>query len=141
MWGGFHGLLLVAHRAVERYVPALVAAPRFRPLRVLAMFALVNVGWLMFRETDVSRLLADLRLTPWDDDAKSRLAAFHLLGLALFYAMPVAVDGVLYRAGVYERAERMRAPAVAGGLVAATLVVGMAFLHSEAPSDFIYFQF
>jgi alginate O-acetyltransferase complex protein AlgI len=141
MWGGYHGLLLIVQRLLEKRAPGLLTAPRLRPLRVLATFALVNVGWLMFRETDLSRLLADLTLTPADDTATARLAAFHLLALTLFYSLPIAADSMLYRARIYERAESSRVSAVAGGLAGALLVVGIAFLHSEAPSDFIYFQF
>jgi D-alanyl-lipoteichoic acid acyltransferase DltB (MBOAT superfamily) len=141
MWGGYHGGLLVAHRALERRVPWLLTAPRLRPIRILVMFVLVNVGWLMFRETELSRLLADLTLNPFDDTNNGRLAAFHLLALTLVYSLPVVVDSVLYRSGVYERVERLRAPAVAGGVTAAFLVLVTAFLHSEASSDFIYFQF
>jgi D-alanyl-lipoteichoic acid acyltransferase DltB (MBOAT superfamily) len=141
MWGGYHGGLLVAHRALERRVPWLFTAPRLRPIRILVMFVLVNVGWLMFRETELSRLLADLTLNPFDDTNNGRLAAFHLLALTLVYSLPVVVDSVLYRSGVYERVERLRAPAVAGGVTAAFLVLVTAFLHSEASSDFIYFQF
>jgi alginate O-acetyltransferase complex protein AlgI len=141
MWGGYHGLLLVGHRALERRVPVLFTAHWLRPLRILVMFALVNVGWLMFRETDVSRLLADLTLMPSEDSKTARLAAFHLLALTCFYAFPLVVDSVLYRTGAYERAEKLRVPAALGGAVAALFVLGSAFFHSEAPSDFIYFQF
>jgi alginate O-acetyltransferase complex protein AlgI len=141
MWGGYHGLLLVLHRAVEQRAPWLLSTPRLRPLRVLGMFALVNVGWLMFRETELPRLLADLTLTPWNDTPAARLAAFHLLTLTLFYALPLIADSALYRTGTYERLSKLRSPALIGGFAAAVLVVGMAFLHSEATSDFIYFQF
>jgi hypothetical protein len=126
---------------LEHRTPWLLSVPHLRPLRILAMFALVNVGWLMFRETEISRLLADLTLTPWDDTPTARLAAFHLLVLTLVHALPLVADSALYRLGAYEKVSRLRAPALAGGLAAALLVLGMAFFHSEASSDFIYFQF
>jgi D-alanyl-lipoteichoic acid acyltransferase DltB (MBOAT superfamily) len=141
MWGAYHGLLLILYRVLEHRTPWLLSVPHLRPLRILAMFALVNVGWLMFRETEISRLLADLTLTPWDDTPTARLAAFHLLVLTLVHALPLVADSALYRLGAYEKVSRLRAPALAGGLAAALLVLGMAFFHSEASSDFIYFQF
>jgi hypothetical protein len=61
--------------------------------------------------------------------------------LTLVYSLPLIVDAALYRVGAYERAEKLRMPSLAGGMTALVLVLLTAFLHSEASSDFIYFQF
>ncbi len=141
MWGGYHGLLLVAYRALEARAPKLMTLGWLRPLRILVLFALVNVGWLMFRETNTSALLRDLALSPADEAADARLAARHLLALTLLYALPLGVDSALYLFGVYRRAQATPRAAAVSGLAMATLFAGAAFLYSQAPSDFIYFQF
>src|SRR5690606_24310071 len=51
LWGGYHGLLLVAQR-LARLVPFHVPV-WMQPLQIAGMFVLVQIGWLMFREHDI----------------------------------------------------------------------------------------
>jgi alginate O-acetyltransferase complex protein AlgI len=46
-WGGYHGLLLMAHRAGGRYWDALP-----RHFRQISTFLLVMIGWVFFRSDD-----------------------------------------------------------------------------------------
>ena len=141
LWGAYHGLLLIAYRGLGAVAPRLFQARLLAPLRVLVMFALVNVGWLMFRETSTSALFRDLTLSPFGEPQAEALAARHLFSLTLFYSVPLVVDSVLHLRGVYRKAEATpRAPWL-GGLATAALLAGIAFFYSEASSDFIYFQF
>jgi D-alanyl-lipoteichoic acid acyltransferase DltB (MBOAT superfamily) len=141
MWGAYHGLLLVLNRLVERVAPWVLSAPRLKAVRIVVMFALVNVGWLMFRETDIQQLLRDLSLRPFSDTPAERMAAGHFLGLVLFYAFPLVVDSTLYATGVYARARSTLNWALAEAWAAFVLVLGLALFYSQVPSDFIYFQF
>jgi D-alanyl-lipoteichoic acid acyltransferase DltB (MBOAT superfamily) len=141
LWGAYHGFLLLFYQAVERVAPFLVRARALMVPRVAVFFVLTNIGWLLFRETDAARLLGYLALRPGTDSADQLLAARYFLGLVLVYAFPLVVDSVLSRTRVYEeRGPRLRHALVEGAAVA-VLVVGMTFLHSDQPSDFIYFQF
>jgi alginate O-acetyltransferase complex protein AlgI len=141
LWGAYHGLLLIAYRSLGTVAPRLFESRRLKPVRVLVMFALVNVGWLMFRETNTSALLRDLFLSPLGESAAKRLAAGHLLSLTVLYSLPLMVDSALYLGGTYRKAETAPRAGLIGGFLAATLLAGIAFFYSAASSDFIYFQF
>jgi len=141
MWGAYHGLLLIVFRTLEDWVPRLFRIRWLAPLRVLSMFALVNLGWLMFRETDIHQLLRDLALRPGADSPAQRMAAGHFLGLVAFYSLPLLADGALYLTRTYARARATLSWALLEGSAAALLIAGMALFYSDIPSDFIYFQF
>ena len=51
LWGAFHGLLLAAERAGMGF------GPLPRPLKVAATFALVMLGWVLFRARDLAHAL------------------------------------------------------------------------------------
>jgi len=110
-------------------------------LRVLGMFALVNLGWLMFRETDIHQLLRDLTLRPGTDSPAQLMAAGHFLGLLAFYSIPLACDSALYLSGLYQRARATLAWALLEGAAGMALIAAIVLFYSDAPSDFIYFQF
>jgi alginate O-acetyltransferase complex protein AlgI len=141
MWGAYHGLLLIVFRTLEAFVPGLFRVRWLAPIRVLVLFALVNLGWLMFRETDVSQLLRDLALRPGSDSPAQRMAAGHFLGLIAFYSLPLVADSVLYLSRIYRRARATLSWAVLEGAAAMLLIVATALFYSDVPSDFIYFQF
>jgi D-alanyl-lipoteichoic acid acyltransferase DltB (MBOAT superfamily) len=141
MWGAYHGALLILQRALNHFFPVLFSTRWLRPLRIVVLFALVNLGWLMFRETDVRQLLHDLTLRLGSDSPAERMAAGQFLGLILLYSSPLIADSLFYLTGVYERARNTTQWALTQGALAMTLILGMAFFYSEVPGDFIYFQF
>ncbi len=141
MWGAYHGLLLVVHRTLDQFTPALFRVRWLGPLRVLVMFGLVNVGWLMFRETDVHQLLRDLALRPGSDSPAQLMAAGHFLGLIGLFSLPLLGDSLLYLSRAYERARATLSWALLEGLTAAMLLAAIVFFYSDIPGDFIYFQF
>jgi len=141
LWGAYHGLLLIAYRGLGTVAPRLFEARWLKPARVLVLFALVNVGWLMFRETNTSALLRDLFMSPFGEPHAKRSAAGHLLSLTVLYSLPLVADSVLYLSGAYRKAETTPRAGLLGGLATAALLVGIAFFYSQASSDFIYFQF
>jgi hypothetical protein len=110
-------------------------------VRILTLFALVNLGWLMFRETDVHQLLRDLALRPGSDSVAQRMAAGHFLGLIAFYSLPLVLDSALYASRTYQRARATLSWTVLEGAAAMLLIAAIALFYSDVPSDFIYFQF
>jgi alginate O-acetyltransferase complex protein AlgI len=156
LWGAYHGLLLVATRARQILAPA---APRSetRPIvsgagvliRTAGMFALTLLGWLFFRETEMSAIVRDLRLSPWAATAQDRNIGLYLFLLAFLYSVPLWVQSIWVE--VHRDARGMRQPAaLVGGGWARVLVHGAAcgaafgailLLRSRASLDFIYFQF
>jgi len=147
IWGAYHGLLLVVARLVPR--SAKREGGWVRPLQIAGMFALTSVGWLIFRETELTQLWRDLRLSPLASTALGRDAGLYLFLLAGLYSVPLwihdlwaefggpslvtAVDAE--QAEVHWRGVAMQA--VMCGLMMAALLT----LRSTSSLNFIYFAF
>ena len=146
LWGLYHGVLLVLTRAHAMLGKAPEAARAGSAARVVAqtvgMFALTLVGWLLFRETELTAIVRDLRLSPFDSTPFERQAGLYLFLLAFGYSIPLWVQSVwveLHR-GQPERPTGWSLAALravgCGAAFAAILV-----LRSHTSLDFIYFQF
>jgi D-alanyl-lipoteichoic acid acyltransferase DltB (MBOAT superfamily) len=148
LWGGYHGLLLVATRAHQILRPPNSAArTRFGSIgpvfQWLGMFALTLVGWLLFRETEWPAIVRDLRLVPWHSAPKDRQVGLYLFLLAFGYSIPLWAQSVwveLHRGRHPLDSDRWSSDVVralaCGAAFAAILV-----LRSRTSLDFIYFQF
>jgi len=143
LWGLYHGLLLVITRAHRILRPA--AKPVHAWMQVpqtVGMFALTLAGWLLFRETELSAIVRDLRLVPWHSTPLDRQAGLYLFLLAFGYSIPLWVQSLWIEA---HRGEPARVPppvalafrAIACGAAFAAILV----LRSRTSLDFIYFQF
>ena len=147
LWGFFHGVLLLVGRALAPLAPRgklgiAVAAP----FQVAIMFVLVNIGWLMFRETDTAYLIRDLTLSPFRATPLERQTGFYLFLLVAFYSLPLWIHAA-WELGVQKRAaaapaavvnpRRMVLEAIGCGVLFALILV----FRSRTSLDFIYFQF
>ena len=141
IWGGYHGLLLVAYHRLEVKYPALLKAPLLTLPRIAVFFVLTNIGWLIFRETSLLRLATDLSLNPLDNSKDQLSAAGYFLGHTLLYALPLGVHTALVSLKVDTLLRKRRGYAIFESALAALLVAVSVLLHSTAKSDFIYFQF
>jgi alginate O-acetyltransferase complex protein AlgI len=62
IWGAYHGALLCAHRALQRFLPKIseseypVGAIIWKWARITFMFGLTLYGWLIFRATSFAQL-------------------------------------------------------------------------------------
>jgi len=153
LWGGYHGLLLIAARAAGLNR----ATERFRPLRAITMFVFTCIGWLIFRETDIHQLFADFRLSPATSTALGRDAGLYLFGLALLYSLPLWMHDLwaeLRGPNLIADLNRAGAAYVPGGLgdrqwrrvtaqaaLCGVLFAGILVLRSETALNFIYFAF
>jgi alginate O-acetyltransferase complex protein AlgI len=151
LWGLYHGVLLLATRAHQILKPAGNAAARgsrFAALEILqiaGMFVLTLVGWLLFRETQLSAIVRDLRLAPWNSSPFERQAGLYLFLLAFGYSIP------LWAQSVWVELHRGVSPAPDGSssisvALLKAVACGAAFtailvLRSRTSLDFIYFQF
>jgi D-alanyl-lipoteichoic acid acyltransferase DltB (MBOAT superfamily) len=145
LWGGYHGALLLAGRAVEPWVPTGAIVRRIlTPLRIALMFALASVGWLMFRETDVTYLWQDLRLSPLASSSLDRRVGAYLFLLALTYSLPLWLHDIWteYRSPRTDGAGWRTAGQIAWDTAwCAVLVSIILVFRSRTSLDFIYFQF
>jgi alginate O-acetyltransferase complex protein AlgI len=129
VWGGYHGVLLVAERATGRRTPAPSGL-----LRRLVTFHLVVLGWVLFRSPSLADAVAVFRAlgTPapvaWRELAEPvALVAF----AAVLHAGPRAA---------LVRQRFVSWPAWQQGLAHAAIILTVTLL-APGVSPFIYFQF
>ncbi len=151
LWGLYHGVLLLLTRAHEILRPAKGLEPgaprssRLAPgdvVQIAGMFVLTLVGWLLFRETQLSAIVRDLRLSPFHSSPFERRAGLYLFLLAFGYSIPLWIQSLWVER---HRGEDARdrgwgiaaLRAVACGAAFAAILV----LRSRTSLDFIYFQF
>jgi alginate O-acetyltransferase complex protein AlgI len=144
LWGLYHGLLILTFHAAGKFVPASVSELKWlAPFRVVLMFGLTNVGWLIFRERDLGYLVRYLKLTPFQAaDVDPHVAKYFFL-LTCVYAIPIVVHSMLSRVKVTARLPDFPAFAYYCGrmLFAFVCVALILVLRSPNPAEFIYFQF
>jgi len=150
LWGLYHGLLLVITRARQILKPAARPAhPWLIVPQIAGMFVLTSIGWLLFRETELSAILRDLTLSPFASPELDRQARIDLCSLALLYSLPLWAQSIwvelnrLAPATCDEDGEisvawpRLLVQGAACGLALAAILV----FRSRTSLDFIYFQF
>lgn len=148
IWGCYHGLLLAVQRAfsgpVVRMGPGASAPGQgntydtWRPLKVLATFHLVCLGWIFFRAESLEGALAFLGRMAWGGWEWRPALGGAALGLLACAAWQV-LSGTMKARGRQGRPEG----ALWQGLHLAATAAGaaLAFVHSTESSPFIYFQF
>jgi alginate O-acetyltransferase complex protein AlgI len=146
LWGFYHGVLLVFTRAHRILRPAAPPARAWLWVpQVFGMFLLTLFGWLLFRETDLTAIVRDLRLAPWQSTPFERQAGLYLFLLAFAYSIPLWAQSLWVE---LRRGQVMAADRTPDWTMAAlkALACGAAFtailvLRSRTSLDFIYFQF
>jgi alginate O-acetyltransferase complex protein AlgI len=158
LWGLYHGVLLVlarlrdsvasARQAPAHQIPGTRTGPRIPGLgprdliQIPAMFVLTLIGWLLFRETELSAIVRDLQLSPFDSTPFERQAGLYLFLLAFGYSIPLWIQSLWVE---WHRDQPGR-PAGWGVAALRAVACGAAFaailvLRSRTSLDFIYFQF
>ncbi len=145
LWGLYYAFLTIVYRAIGCSLgAALPDTLLLRIGRIALMFLFTNIGWLIFREHDLHQLGRDFTLSPTAAPASEWLAAKYLLALVSIYASPLALHLIVdtSRNRIFPAFERRpiilsTTYAVAGLL----MFVSILFLRTDAPRDFIYFQF
>jgi len=151
IWGTYHGILVALWPMLTRMLPGLgekkTGASIFGVVaRTLMTFALIQLGWLMFREHNVSMLIEHLRLNPFAASANEWRMGAALALEALFYGAPLMVLLPLLErwrllAPPMDQGESSWKWTLAQGIAAAACLYGVISLRCEVGSDFIYFQF
>lgn len=145
LWGGYWGLLIVGSRNLGSLIPAAFWDRRgVAALQVLLMFALTNLGWLLFRETDFHYLLNELALRPWAAVAGDWEAAAYFACVICIYSLPLVAH---YYIDVRGGLAKVSGAMLSGGSLAirtaaaAGLFLGILVLRTANSGDFIYFKF
>jgi alginate O-acetyltransferase complex protein AlgI len=137
-WGLYHGGLLAVFRALGISERAPEGKPLQGALRVLVMFHLTCLGWLLFRAATFGaaarmlwRIVTDFHLTP-------------MVGAALLYMAFLAAPFLLLERlmeGERRLGRLLDRGLLARGAAYAYLVLMIVLFHAGEPVDFIYFQF
>lgn len=141
LWGLYHGALVTIQHALQHFVPAWrdeMPGWTYVP-RVVLTFVLVNIGWLLFRETDIAWIGRYLTLSPFSASAEDIMVARYLFALTVIYSIPIWVHGIYDQLHLSPRivtVQRYAMPFVIGTLFLATRALGIL-----GQSGFIYFQF
>ena len=149
LWGAYHGMLLVISRAFSSPQALKPLSPLLIPLRVVVMFMLTCIGWLIFRETELEQLVRHFQLSPWETTELGRSAGLYLFLLVALYSIPLWIHDVWAESKRTDLSIAIEVPetqvrwpriaaqaALCGVMVAAILV-----MRSQTALDFIYFAF
>ncbi len=141
LWGAFHAALLTGYRLVVPRIPQAVKdLPGSGLAAIVLMFGFTNVGWLIFRETDISRLLHFFTLSPFQAAPEQWTATWALLGVCAFCSLVLVIAMAIQELILPRLEDRPAAlPLQTGAWVA--LAVGVVVFFRDLANDFIYFQF
>lgn len=145
LWGLYYALLTIIYRLADAVVPGAVQRlPGLRAGKILLMFVLTNIGWLIFREHNVGRLWRALTLDPAATPAREWQVAGYLAMTVVLFASPLVLHtvwDVLLRARLARLSVWPRLGWWLGTAVSVVLFAGILVLRSNTSQDFIYFQF
>jgi D-alanyl-lipoteichoic acid acyltransferase DltB (MBOAT superfamily) len=140
LWGAYHAALITGYRLVTKRIPRSIRKSTLgKPVAIGIMYFFTVLGWMIFRETDIDRLLGYFVLNPLQATPDQWLATAVMMAMCLFTATPLVIVLVL---------QRIVAPRIPAGwmLPARTtswaLCVVLMFLFVRMNlNDFIYFAF
>jgi D-alanyl-lipoteichoic acid acyltransferase DltB (MBOAT superfamily) len=141
VWGGYHGALLCLFRrlGVSDDLPRGQGLERMIWAgRVLLMFHLTCIGWLLFRAESLEVALRMSRAI-WTDFQWSGFATSALIFIGFYAALLFILEGWLD--GEHRLERLIQAGVWVRGPVYAYLIAMVTFFPVGKPSDFIYFQF
>jgi len=130
LWGAYHGLALVVHRVARAQRPT---AGWPAPLGIAVTFAVVVVGWVLFRAATVAEATTMLRAMAGLHGAGAAWAAANARWLAVL----VVVLGVSFARDTYD----VPTPRGVLGAIALGLLLVVCLTRLSQPSPFLYFQF
>lgn len=142
IWGAYHAALQTGYRYTRRWIPAALQKDTFwnNVWGGTVMFGFTVVGWMIFRETDVHRLLHFLTSSPFEGDDLQRRAAFVMLAVTALTAVPLVLEAVVVLYVLPRIRDRAWFFPIETSAWAAFALGIFTFIRMTA-SDFIYFAF
>lgn len=135
LWGAYHGVLLILYRLFDRAPGGRRLGPRGM-VRMLGMFVLLVVGWVLFRSRSVEQIAYMLTHAGVQRSAETGALAFTLL----FFSAPL----ILVQIHQHLRGDLLSVPKVAAWVrvpAYAALLAGLCVFGVRESIEFIYFQF
>ncbi|MHC5109800.1 MAG: MBOAT family O-acyltransferase [Planctomycetota bacterium] len=150
LWGLFHGLLLVTHRALKPYLErrflTMGSKGQFvaRVVTLVGFFHVTCVGWLIFRAESIPQIwqMLGLIFTPWPWWIVA--GANSVLGTGLLTLVALALP--LMAMQIMQHRQRdllilLKSPAPVRGFLYALMIYSMVIFGDVDGKPFIYFQF
>ena len=138
LWGLYNGALILIYRLAARVIPTpLQTFSGAKILRIVLMFGLTNIGWLIFREQNMAALWRDLTLSPAAAPMLDWKVAAYLCTVIGLYSIPLFIHTSLCNIRLRLPIRSFATQCLAGLL----LFTGVLLLRSSVSADFIYFQF
>ena len=141
LWGFWHASLLTGYRLVTPMVPA--ALRESKAARTLLgtplMFGFTLFGWLLFRETDLSRIGTYVTTLPTLSNEANNIVAALLLGVFLTMSAPMVAVLLIEKYLKPRLREPWLLPAQAVGW--ALCIIAIVLFARDTQKDFIYFAF
>lgn len=144
IWGGYWGILIVIENQLRPILSRFHSLPYriLRKVRIPVTFGVAVVGWLFFRETDLTLLVSHLLQDPTKVPTIQYDVAKFLLSSVLLYASPLILYDIGYNYILPKfKMKDVSYASVFRHVAIALLILGIIFLQSPTKSDFIYFQF
>ena len=140
IWGLYNGALVSLFYIKNRYHRVASRSGLGDTLRIAGMFVLINIGWLMFRETDIHQLIRHLTLFPGSSSDLYRSTAAYLFVMVAIYSIPIWLEPLYntFRTRVLVNHNLRFSFETTGAMV---LFLFILILGSRRSLDFIYFQF
>jgi D-alanyl-lipoteichoic acid acyltransferase DltB (MBOAT superfamily) len=145
LWGAYQGALLIGHRWIDtlgspiasRLPPALERP--WRVAKVVGMFHLTCLGWLIFRSTSVARVGSMLKAVLTAPGPLSHAVVLSMLQLVFFTWLMLAVQLLMRRSPDIARIDGVPEPARVG--ILAAMLYSLVVWGSYGGTELIYFQF
>ncbi len=109
-------------------------------LKWLITFILMQIGWLFFRETNLTQLIHDLTLSPFANREGDGLIAIYFFAVVFFLSLPLFIQPVAEKLANKFSPNSWQKLTLEIAFTGASIAACMTFF-SRSPSDFIYFQF
>ncbi len=133
VWGLFHGLLLAGERVLRLIPPKRHRLPfPVRAIRVLVMFHLACIGWVLFRAPDIDTAWTILvKLVVWE---QGTVIGRRIVAITVLCALLHLIGDV------WPRLQRYHPGPIVQGAMAAAAAYAIILLAPESV-PFVYFQF
>lgn len=131
IWGGYHGFLL----ASERYLQTYIKLPQnifIDSIKILLVFSLVTLGWLLFKLPEFSHVILYLKAFVNNVDLSHRK---NELMLIFFYSIPVFIYYINHLVSVRKNKNYL------DHSIVYAILLFLIITNSGSSGAFIYFQF
>ena len=141
LWGAFHASLLWLYRNAQPRIPRVLKnQPWSRPLAVCIMFGFTCVGWLIFRQTDLSLLVEHLTQSPLNASSADWSMGLVMVLIVGLCSLPLLAARI-FEDRLLPLLKQSPWLSPVQGLLWGLAILSIIIFARDTAHDFIYFQF